>query len=58
MILSSTVIICLIIVSILDNKKIKSLKKIEANDKKYIATLEKRNREERIYKNEQFNKQK
>ncbi len=60
MILTSTItmIIGFIVCSVLDYRTIKSLKRIEANDKKYIALLEKRAREERIYKNEQFiNKQ-
>ena len=55
MIVLSTVIICSIMIGIMDYRTIKSLKEIEANDKKYIALLEKINREERIYKNEQFN---
>lgn len=41
----------------MDYRTIKSLKEMASNNEKYIATLEKRNREDRIYKNEQFNKQ-
>tara|TARA_R110000744_G_scaffold377659_1_gene492902 strand:- start:323 stop:499 length:177 start_codon:yes stop_codon:yes gene_type:complete len=57
MIVLTTIIICLAIVSIMDYRTIKSLKEMASNNEKYIATLEKRNREDRIYKNEQFNKQ-
>lgn len=40
-----------IIVSILDTKKIRSLEKMAENRDKYIQLLERRAREERIYKN-------
>tara|TARA_R110000744_G_scaffold206864_1_gene325495 strand:+ start:98 stop:277 length:180 start_codon:yes stop_codon:yes gene_type:complete len=55
MIVSTTVIICLAIVIIMDYRTIKNLLKIVDNNEEYIATLEKRNREDMIYKNEQFN---
>ena len=55
-VLNSILIIVLIVFSIKDTKKIKSLEKMAENRDKYIQLLEKRAREERIYKNKQFNK--
>lgn len=51
-------LVALLILVRLHSKEIKSLKKMSKSKDKYIALLEKRAREERIYKNEQFiNKQ-
>ena len=55
MIALSTIIVFLIIVIISDCYTIKNLIKILNSNEEYITTLEKRNKEERIYKNEQFN---
>jgi len=54
-VLNSILIIVLIVFSIKDTKKIKSLEKMAENRDKYIQLLEKRAREERIYKNKQSN---
>ena len=54
-VLNLLLIVVLIGFGLLDRKKIKSLEKMALNRDKYIALLEKRNREDRIYKNEQFN---
>ena len=54
-ILSIVTIVMFTIVSILDSKEIKSLKQISLSKDKYIALLEKRARDERIKKNEEFN---
>ena len=55
MIALSTIIVFLIIVIISDSYTIKNLITILNSNEEYITTLEKRNKEERIYKNEQFN---
>ena len=54
-VLNSILIIVLIVFSIKDTNKIKSLEKMAKNRDKYIQPLEKRAREERIYKNKQSN---
>lgn len=57
-VLNSIVIVMLIVLSIIDTRRIESLENMALKREEYIKLLEKRNREDRIYKNEQFNKQK
>ena len=54
-VLNSILIIVLVAFSVRDTKKIRSLEKMAENREKYIRLLDKRAREERIYKNNQFN---
>jgi heme exporter protein D len=57
-VLNLIVMIVLVVFSIKDTREIKSLEKMALKREEYIKLLEKRNREDRIYKNNQFNKQK
>lgn len=52
-VLNSVLIIVLVAFSVKDTKEIRSLRKMAENREKYIQLLEKRAREERIYKNNQ-----
>ena len=55
-IMSIVTIVLLIIVNYLDSREIKALRQMGESKDKYIALLEKRARNERIAKNEEFNK--
>ena len=54
-VLNSVLIIVLVVFSIRDTKKIRSLEKMTENRDKYIRHLERTAREERVYKNKQNN---
>ena len=52
-ILNLTVITVFIVGSIIDYRRIERLKRLNESNEKYIKLLEKRNKEDRIYKNKQ-----
>tara|TARA_R110000796_G_scaffold86796_1_gene187664 strand:+ start:575 stop:751 length:177 start_codon:yes stop_codon:yes gene_type:complete len=54
-VLNSILIIVLVAFSVKDTKEIRSLRKMSESKDKYIQLLERRAREERIRKNNQFN---
>ena len=53
--LNTILIIALVAFSVRDTKEIRSLRKMSESKDKYIQLLERRAREERIRKNNQFN---